>query len=534
MTMAAMLALILSVGAVCGSTTYYVDAQSGDDGNDGQSSVKAWRSLGKASQTAFAGGDRLLLKRGARFSGHLVLKATGSPAQPVIVDAYGEGLTPKIDAAGYLAGIQIVASSFLEINNLEITTDGGKAKESSASKKRYGVHVTAFGGGIFRHIALRNLHIHDVFASEPVELKGKNITSNAGIGIEIAPGANAVFSDVVIENCRIERTGFTGIAFHGRKMEGDGFALRDVQVINNTLNDIGGPGIQPNTVQGVLVCSNTVDKSGSSLDPRMHGRGSGIWPWSCADVLIEKNRFMHARGKADSCGVHIDFGCKNVVAQYNLSLDNEGGFIEILGNNFNCAYRYNISINDGFRVRGTNGAQQEGKTLWLTGFVGKAPRSGPVNCYIYNNTIYAQKDIRSCFSIGKTTDGVLIANNIFHLCGPTENVHGDQDARKEPPGAKIRNVVFANNLYSRADLLPPSLPIHDRRVIVGNAQFAQPGGAAAVDYIPAARALVKNRGMVIGKLPGDAIGLKIGLAVTADYFGSPIVGLPDLGAIVVP
>ena len=35
--------------------------------------------------------------------------------------------------------------------------------------------------------------------------------------------------------------------------------------------------------------------------------------------------------------------------QYNYSYNNEGGFAEVLGDNINCGYRYNISVNDGYR-----------------------------------------------------------------------------------------------------------------------------------------------------------------------------------------
>ena len=378
------------------------------------------------------------------------------------------------------------------------------------------------------------MYIHDIFACSQIEQRGKNATSNSGMGIRILSELPAILKDVLIDNCRLERIGFTGISLRGGKVADGGFALGDVMVTNNALKNIGGPGIQSSCMQGLVVRGNIVDGSGSDCDPRMHGRGSGIWPWSCDDVLIENNRFMHARGKGDSCGMHIDYNCRNVVAQYNLSLDNEGGFIEILGNNFNCAYRYNISINDGFRVKKANGADQEGKTLWLTGYVGKAKKTGPVNTYIYNNTIYVKKDMHSCFSIGKTTDGILIANNIFHILGPTRNVYGDQDERKEPAGAEVRNVIFKNNLYCRAGILPASLPIGDSSMIIGNAKFARPGGVNPEDYVPAAKALVQNKGIVIEKLPGDAIGLNIGLAAPHDFLGNPIAGLPDLGAIEIP
>ena len=106
---------------------------------------------------------------------------------------------------------------------------------------------------------------------------------------------------------------------------------------------------------------NKIDHSGSTADSRNWGRGSGLWTWSCSNIVIEHNRFENANGPGDSAGVHIDYNCNDVVIQYNLSANNAGGFCEILGNNYNCAYRYNISINDGYRVKGVNGAFQEGK-----------------------------------------------------------------------------------------------------------------------------------------------------------------------------
>lgn len=168
----------------------------------------------------------------------------------------------------------------------------------------------------------------------------------------------AKIKSIKIEGCNIEMTGHTGIHIFGFGDKTGSTYLDGVTILNNHLKNIGGPGMVPGRCENVVVCGNVVDRSGSSIDPRMHARGSGIWPWTCNNVLIEKNKFMHARGKNDSCGTHIDFNCKNVVVQYNLSLDNAGGFVEILGNDHNCCYRYNISINDGFRIKGENKAQK--------------------------------------------------------------------------------------------------------------------------------------------------------------------------------
>jgi hypothetical protein len=343
---------------------------------------------------------------------------------------------------------------------------------------------------------------------------------------------SAKIRNVKIENCTIEMTGHTGIRISGAGGANDRSFLDSVTIVNNRLKHIGGPGMVPGRCENVLVRGNIVDHSGSSIDPRMHARGSGIWPWTCNNVLIEKNKFMHARGKADSCGAHIDFNCNNVVVQYNLSMDNAGGFVEILGNDRNCCYRYNISINDGFRIKGEDGAHQEGKVLWTSGYVGSGnQKHGPYNSYIYNNTIYVKEEIRSCFSFARTTEGILIANNIFHILGETFDVSGDQDTQAEDQSLTIENVVFKNNVYQNSGILPESLIIKDSNPFVGDAGFKNAGGIEPEDYIPSSVSLLQDKGIAWQKIPGDEPGLLMDLEVEEDYFGNPIIGLPDIGAV---
>ncbi|MDG2168616.1 MAG: hypothetical protein P8L44_11915, partial [Opitutales bacterium] len=224
--------------------------------------------------------------------------------------------------------------------------------------------------------------------------------------------------------------------------------------------------------------------------------------------------------------------------QYNYSANNAGGFCEILGNNYNCAYRYNISVNDGHRMKGQNGAFQQGKTLWLSGFVGKGnERNGPFNSYIYNNTIFVSEELRAGFRLENTTEGVLIANNIFFLSGPTAN--HSQGVWSQP---NIDKAVFKNNLFQKTDLLPPSLQISDTAPLLGDPGFANEGGIEAEDYVAYFFEHIKDLGVVIEKIPGDSVGLdlqielegesiQLGLEVTEDFFGNPIVGLPDMGAV---
>jgi hypothetical protein len=513
---AALLYVTMGFAVAAFGASYHVDSKTGSDANNGRSPQTAWETLKKASSVAYKRGDRILLKRGSIFRGKLELKGVmGSKDAPVIIDAYGIGETlPKIDSAGYIAGVAIEGCEYIEVMNLEVTSNGGKEIDARAKTDRYGIHVSKS-----RYVSLNRLYLHTLFATIQTKSEGKDKTTAYGHGVGLKE-----CKDVAVEKCRIERVGRYGI---------QATKSQNIMVLDNKTDHTGCSGIQMSRSQDIVIRGNIVDHPGSFVDKRMHGRGSGSWMWSCENVLYEKNKFLNAKGKGDSCGVHIDFNCKNVVVQYCFSRNNEGGFVEILGNNHHCAYRYNISVNDGFRRKGKGGAHQEGKTLWLSGFCGKkSERSGPFNSYIYNNTIYVKKGARSCFSIGSVTKGALVANNIFHLLGPTVDVMGDQKRyKKKSTNAKAKGVVFVNNVYTHESILPASLRIVDSHPMIGDSGFKNPGGKQAKDYIPANAKLLKDKGIKITNIPGDNIGLTIGLEVTKDFFGNPIKGTPDIGAI---
>jgi hypothetical protein len=97
---------------------------------------------------------------------------------------------------------------------------------------------------------------------------------------------------------------------------------------------------------------------------------------------------------------------------------------EILGNNYNCMYRYNLSINDGHRIRGTDGAFQEGKILWLSGFKVKKKEKKGLLILIFIITIYSNTSMVSKIAIDNTCNGILIANNILFKRGCKSSFRG--------------------------------------------------------------------------------------------------------------
>ena len=121
-----------------------------------------------------------------------------------------------------------------------------------------------------------------------------------------------------------------------------------------------------------------------------------------------------------------------------------------MGNNYNCSYRHNVSINDGNRIKGKNGAFQEGKTFWLSGYNGNAnKRKGPYNSYIYGNIVYVGKDIIPKIAVDKAAKGVFVANNIFYFENDPVMVFGDQYKPDIGGGSQIKNVFFENNIFKK-------------------------------------------------------------------------------------
>lgn len=520
------------------ATDYYFHPTQGNDQNSGFHAKEAFQSLSKLENLTLQPGDRILLAGGEVFSGTLEIKGfKGKPDQPLVITSFStENISSKparIDAKGFANGILIHNSSFVEVSNLEITGDGYGTK-SPEGEMRIGVQILATGEGQVKGITLDKLRIFEVYFEEKgyvrgsEEVKSANGTQRYGWGIRlINPSESALIEEVKILNSDISDVSHTGIKLTGTATQN----IRQVSITGNNLTQTGGPGIQMSGVKFVHVSDNQVTYSGSTDDSRKWGRGSGLWTWGSSNVLIEKNKFMYANGPGDSAGAHIDFNCDNIVLQYNFSAYNAGGFIEVLGNNFNCAYRYNISVNDGHRIKGQNGAFQEGKTFWLSGYQGeKKPRKGPVNTYFYNNTIYVSEDIVSKVAVDNGSKGILIANNIFHVVGKSEQVAGDQYVPDDGSKREMEDVFFKSNLFLHQNSWPSNALISDQDLRIGDSGFVNSGGLNPEDYIPTNFDLVQ-KGIAIPQLSGDRFGLIEGLEMKVDFLGNPIEGKAVMGAI---
>lgn len=521
--------------------SYYINAAIGNNFNKGTSQHIAWKSLSKLNSIQLKPGDTVFLANNMVFEEPLLLEnINGTEDAKIVFTSYTPGnklveQNATINVKDVLNAVSITDCSFIELKNLTISANARPDKPNSTEREmRCGILVKSKKNGTSENLVFKNLVIKDIFYENPGyqrpsnEVRSANGTQNYGWGIRVInTNIEALIKDISIINCQIENVSHTGIKFSGNNRN-----IKNILVSNCKVLETGGPGIQMSGVEKGLITNNYVNRSGNNNDSRKWGRGSGLWTWGSKDVIIEKNYFLNANGPGDSAGVHIDFNCENIIIQYNFSANNAGGFCEILGNNYNCSYRYNISVNDGHRIKGKNGAFQEGKTLWLSGYVGKnKKRNGPFNSYIYNNTIYVSDSIVSKMAFTNSFSGALIMNNIFYIEGKSTNVLGDQYKPDTKGAFGGKNIVFENNLFLRPDNWPIEVPIKDTAPLFGDPKFKLKGGNAIANYTPENAELITNKGKQISLIPNDAAGLIIGLKVTNDILGNPIKGLPDIGAI---
>ena len=158
--------LIRSVGRSATGTTYYIDAERGNDANNGTSPERAWKTFKNANGKVFQAGDHILLEANSVWNGvsvtpanyqtlsanyaandqvaMLAPKGSGSEGKPIVIDLYeirgaagsekvyysadkrpiinGNG-TPSVGLNPYYmtGAITVVDGEYWEVNNIEVT-----------------------------------------------------------------------------------------------------------------------------------------------------------------------------------------------------------------------------------------------------------------------------------------------------------------------------------------------------------------------------------------------------------------------------
>ena len=333
---------------------YYLDAENGNDANNGLSAKKAWKSMDKLKDIQLKAGDSVLFRRGSSFTGNLDIQVKGRADCRVVFDAYGSGNKPCISAPdSSLYTIRVFNSDYVTVQNLEVVNKG-----SERMNHRVGVKIACENHGVSHNVILNALVIRDVNGGFM-----KNNGEGSGIMMEIK-GDEIIsrFDSLWVENCVIRRCERNAIIWKVPSNRNNNWApSTNVVFRKNLIEEVPGDGIVPIACEGALVEYNLMRNCPGTMPDGQ--AAAGMWPWSCDNTILQYNEVSDHKAPWDAQGFDSDYNCTNTTIQYNYSHDNEGGFILICDagrsrsgqniGNIGTVVQYNISISDGIRTRNT-------------------------------------------------------------------------------------------------------------------------------------------------------------------------------------
>ncbi len=276
----------------------------------------------RLSETTFAPGDTILLKRGGRCAGPLRPRGSGEPGRPIRLDAYGEGPLPAIDAARAEAALKLSDQQHWEIENLELT--GGSP---------YGLSITAAAPR--RHFVLRNLVVHDV----------GGVPKKKASGLVVLEGP---LEDVLIDGV----TAYNTTQWAGIYVSGSAAArARDVIVRNSIVHDVDGDGIVLFRTENGRIEKSAAWRTGLQ-ERETIGTPNGIWTWTCRSCVVENTEGFWIDSPGVDGGVYdIDWGNDDNIVQHNFAHDAMGYCAAIFGAGkgvtTNSVIRDNLCVNNG-------------------------------------------------------------------------------------------------------------------------------------------------------------------------------------------
>lgn len=492
---------IVDPTVVASNTSYYVDAENGNDNNNGTSESTAWKTLTKVNATTFQPGNSILLKSGSIWNAQLYPKGSGNAANPIKISAYGTGAKPKVFLSGTVgAPVYLFNQSHWIIENLEVSNYSA----TRGDVFRQGIFVQNTGGGLTSNITIRNNYVHAISGSfryagfDPHAFGGICVTTTGTAGADR-------FDQVTIEGNIVEDAGRTGIVVWDNVWAGSGQASTNVKVLNNSVKDIDSDGILVFGCEGALIDHNVANNCGRYREDGQFNGTAAIWPTRGRNCITQFNEAFNTQaldGNADGQGFDLDIDSYNFVMQYNYSHDNAGGFILILdaSNSVNSIVRYNISQNDHRTIFTFAGGITPGTK-------------------IYNNTIYIKAGMNTNIIDHSWDDGGGLGNlNQSYLFK--------------------NNIVY--NLGTGNYILPGTLGVFDYNVFYGN----HPSGEPADTHKLTSNPMLVNPGSGVNgigtvngyRLSAGSPALNSGVLIPdnggKDYYGNTVsaTAVPNRGA----
>lgn len=532
----------IKVSSASSKAPYFLSSSEGDDNNEG-TITSPWKTLTKISSVGLLPGDTIYFKKDDRFNGHFVINGSGSEEDPVVITAYGSGekpiITGEVGAANggdYQEAILVENNDNIVFENLEIQNERTNTRTGVDDVDAYGMFIYNSGTEVMRNFTFRNMDFKNVYAvkemNDPDDFNGLEVAA-----VRIATAKNTVagqeknIRDVLMEDCYftdLQRLGVHMKHAGGATGIGNDSINRNMNLVfrHNAFHYTGGTCILPTNTYNCLIEDNLFNHPGADTDPRMPNRGSSVWTWRCRNTIIQRNFCLSARGYLDSHGIHIDHENINTFVQYNYMEDCEGGFVEILGGNVKAVYRFNISINDGWRDNPN--WKNSNHTLWINENTSGNQTHYCDSSYIYNNTIIIDSAYSTAIDIN--AKNTFIYNNIF-MAANGGTMGGKQVVIKNN-GTPL---YMSNNLY-HGDVAE-AFKNYDANAVNGNPDFDDNKDEDWEKFelkqgSPGVNTGIAKNGPVF-PMAGQGIFKDITAYAEVDFYGNPIdmsEGTPNIGA----
>lgn len=530
--------LLLSF-SLCAQNQYYLSSSTGNDNNNG-SQTQPWKTLSKLSNISLGPGDTVYFKKGDTFRGHYVVDGSGAEGNPITFTSYGSGNQPILsgsdheDGGGdYREAILVTNHDNMVFDDLEVQNHRTISRTGVGDLVSFGIRIEVSDSNVnlnnffFRNMTFKNVYgLYWVDPSNQSEFNAFEVS-----GLTFMSSWGGIINNVIIEDSYF--TDLQRIGVHIKNTMGKTSTKRNTNFVfrNNEFFQIGGTCVLPIRTENCLIENNIFNQPGAKTNDKMIGRGSAVWNWYSINTIVQYNQAINAKGILDSHGIHVDHSNVDTFIQYNYMQDCEGGFVEILGGNQRAVYRFNISVNDGWRVN-PNWVNSD-HTIWLNDKIGGQSGHPSYDSYIYNNTVVINKSGNDAFDTAIDINGqnTRIFNNIFYAVNGSGI--GNQQGNYSDP-----NLMMTNNLFF-GDIRNNFKTIDANRIEVNPIFYNEQSGDQYGFQIDASSQAIDAGAAYTGNyahpaIPVDASTIFANLEEypTVDFFGNSLSGdsTPNIGA----
>ena len=530
--------LLLSF-SLCAQNQYYLSSSTGNDNNNG-SQTQPWKTLSKLSNTTLGPGDTVYFKKGDTFRGHYVVNGSGTEGNLITFTSYGSGNQPIIsgsshdDGGGdYREAILVTNHDNMVFDGLEIQNHRTISRSGVGDLVSFGIRIEVSNSNVdLNNFSFRNMTFKNVYALYWVDPADQNAFNDFEVsGLTFISYWGGIINNVIVEDSYF--TDLQRIGVHIKNTMGKTSTKRNTNFVfrNNEFFQIGGTCVLPIRTENCLIENNIFNQPGAKTNDKMIGRGSAVWNWYSINTIVQYNQAVNAKGILDSHGIHVDHSNVDTFIQYNYMQDCEGGFVEILGGNQRAVYRFNISVNDGWRVN-PNWVNSD-HTIWLNDKIGGQSGHPSYDSYIYNNTVVINKSGNDAFDTAIDINGqnTRIFNNIFYAVNGSGI--GNQQGNYSDPNLMMTNNLFFGNIRNNFKTIDAN------RIEVNPVFYNEQSGDQYGFQIDASSQAIDAGAAYTGNyahpaIPVDASTIFANLEEypTVDFFGNSLSGdsTPNIGA----